>query len=43
MCSNEIAPVVIAVQVFSVGNIVSCVHVIAEIATSGKTGDGWNA
>jgi hypothetical protein len=32
----------VALQVFSVGNIVGCVHVIPEIATSGKTGDGRN-
>jgi len=29
-------------QVFSVGNIVSCAHVIPEIATTSKTGDGLN-
>jgi hypothetical protein len=32
----------VALQVFSVGNIVGCAHVIREIATSSKTGDGWN-
>jgi hypothetical protein len=32
----------VAWQVFSVGNIVGCVHVIPEIATSTNTGDGWN-
>jgi hypothetical protein len=32
----------VAWQVFSVGNIVGCVHVIPEIATSSNTGDGWN-
>jgi hypothetical protein len=31
-----------ALQVFSVANIVGCAHVIPEIATSRKTGDGWN-
>jgi hypothetical protein len=36
------SPAVIALQVFSVGNIVSCVHVIREIAISSTTGDGWN-
>jgi hypothetical protein len=36
------APAAVALQVFSVGNIVSCAHVIPEIATSNKTGDGWN-
>jgi hypothetical protein len=32
----------IALQVFSVGNIVDCTHVIQERATSSKTGDGPN-
>ena len=36
------APAAVALQVFSVGNIVRCAHVIAEIATSTKTGDGRN-
>jgi len=36
------APAVVALQVFSVGNIVGCAHVIPEIATSSKTGDGQN-
>jgi hypothetical protein len=36
------APAAGALQVFSVGNIVSCAHVIPEIATSTKTGDGRN-
>jgi hypothetical protein len=36
------APAAIALQVFSVGNIVGCVHIIPEIATSSKRGDGWN-
>jgi len=31
-----------ALHVFSVGNIVGCVHVIPEIATSSMTGDGSN-
>jgi hypothetical protein len=36
------APAVVALQVFSVGNIVGCAHVIPEITTSSKTGDGRN-
>jgi len=36
------APAPGALQVFSVGNIVGCAHVISEIATSSKTGDGRN-
>jgi len=36
------APAAVALQVFSVGNIVSCAHVIPEIATSSMTGDGRN-
>jgi hypothetical protein len=36
------APAAVALQVFSVGNIVGCAHVIPEIATSTKTGDEWN-
>jgi len=32
----------VALQVFSVGNIVGCAHVIPEIATSSKTRDGRN-
>jgi len=32
----------VALQVFSMGNIVGCAHVIPEIATSSKTGNGWN-
>jgi hypothetical protein len=35
-------PVAVALQGFSVGNIVGCAHIIPEIATSTKTGDGWN-
>jgi len=37
---NALAAVVL--QVFSVGNIVGCTHVIPEIATSSKIGDGRN-
>jgi hypothetical protein len=36
------APAAVALQVFSVGNIVHCAHLIPEIATSSKTGDGRN-
>jgi len=36
------APEAVALQVFSVGTIVGCAHVILEIATSSKTGDGRN-
>jgi len=36
------APAAVALPVFSVGNIVGCVHIIPEIATSSKTGDGRN-
>ena len=36
------APAAVALQVFSVGNIVCSAHVIPEIATSGQTGDGRN-
>jgi len=36
------APAAVALQVFSMGNIVGCVHVIPEAATSSKTGDGRN-
>jgi len=36
------APSAVALQVFSVGNIVGCAHVIPEIVTSSKTGDGLN-
>jgi len=32
----------IALEVFSVGNIVGCAHVLPEITTSSTTGDGWN-
>jgi len=35
-------PAGIALQVFSVGNILGCTHIIPEIATSSKTGDGRN-
>jgi len=33
------APAAVDLQVFSMENVVSCVHVIPEIATSSKTGD----
>jgi hypothetical protein len=36
------APAAFALQVCSVGNIVGCAHVIPDIATSSKTGDGRN-
>jgi hypothetical protein len=36
------ASAAVALQVFSVGNIVGCAHVIPEIAASSKTGDGRN-
>jgi hypothetical protein len=36
------APAAVALQVFSVGNIIGCRHIIPELATSIKTGDGWN-
>jgi len=36
------APAAVALQVFSVGNIVGFAHVIPKIATSSKTGDGRN-
>jgi hypothetical protein len=36
------APAAVALQAFSVGNIVGCAHVIPEIAASSKTGDGRN-
>ena len=32
----------VAWQVFSMGNIVGCAHIIPEIATSSKTGEGRN-
>jgi hypothetical protein len=32
----------VALQVFSVGSIFGCAHIIPEIATSSKTGDGCN-
>jgi hypothetical protein len=35
-------PAPVALQVFSVGNILGCADVIAEIATSSKTGDRRN-
>jgi hypothetical protein len=36
------APAAVALEDFRVGNIVGCAHVIPEIATSSKTGDGRN-
>jgi len=36
------APAAVALQVFSVGNIVGCAHVIPKIATGSKTRDGRN-
>jgi len=36
------APAAVALLVFSVGNIIGCMHLIPEIATSSKTGDGQN-
>ena len=36
------APAAVALQVFSVGNVVGRAHVIPEIATSSKIGDGRN-
>jgi hypothetical protein len=36
------SPVILGVQVFSMGNIVGCALIIPEIATSRKTGDGRN-
>ena len=36
------APAAVALQGFSVGNIVTCAHVIPEIATCSRTGDGRN-
>jgi len=35
-------PAAVALNVFSMGNIVGCTHVIPEIATSSMTGDGRN-
>jgi len=35
-------PAAIALQVFSVGNIIGCAHIVLKIATSCKTGDGQN-
>jgi len=32
----------VALQVFSMGNIIGCAHVIPEIAANSKTGDGCN-
>jgi hypothetical protein len=36
------APAAVTLQVFGVGNIVGCAHVIPEIATSSKTDAGRN-
>ena len=36
------APVAVALEVFSMGNIVGCAHVVPEITTSSYTGDGRN-
>jgi len=36
------AQAAVALQVFSVGNIIGCVHIIPEIATSSEAGDGRN-
>jgi len=36
------APAAVALQVFSVGNIIRCMHVIPEIATGSKTRDRRN-
>jgi len=36
------APAAVASQVFTVGNIVVCPHIIRELAASSKTGDGRN-
>jgi hypothetical protein len=36
------APAAIALQVVSMGIIVGCTHVIPEITTMGKAGDGQN-
>jgi len=41
----RMAPVAVDLQVFGIGNIVSCAHRIPEITTGSKTGDrrnkGW--
>jgi hypothetical protein len=36
------APSAVTLQVFSVGNIVGCAHIIPAIATSSETGDRGN-
>jgi hypothetical protein len=36
------APAAVALQVFTVGNVVGYAHIIPEIATSSKTGAGRN-
>jgi hypothetical protein len=38
----RIAPAAVSLQVFSLGNIVGCTHVIPEIALSSNPGDGRN-
>jgi len=36
------APTAVGLHFFSLGNIVGCAHLMPEIATSTRTGDGWN-
>jgi hypothetical protein len=36
------SPVGVALQAFSMRNIVGCGNIIPKIATSSKTADGWN-
>jgi len=36
------APAAVALHVISDRNIVGCMHIVPGIATSSKTGDGWN-
>ena len=36
------SPAAVALQVFSIGNIVGCADIIPEIATSNKTADRCN-
>jgi hypothetical protein len=35
-------PAAVTMQVFEVGNIFGCADITPEIATSSRTGDGWN-
>jgi len=35
-------PAAVALQGFSVTDILGCAHGFSKIATSSKTGDGWN-